>query len=230
MEQVKLEVQTRKNTGKESNKKLRAEGLVPAVIYGKDGKAASLQVKSKDIVKALNTEAGRNVILNLEVKNNGNGENLLAMVSEIQKDIFQRNIIHVDFLKISLDEKITTKIRIILTGEAPGVKEGGVLDHLLWEVEIETLPLQIPESIEVDISGLKIGNSIHVSDITPPEGVTILEEPTEMVVVVHPPRVVEEVVAAPLPGALPTAPAEPEVIARGKGEKEEEEKEGKEKK
>lgn len=240
MEQVLLKAGKREEKGKEKCKKIRVKGNVPAIVYGKSVDSMPIAVTEKDFTKVLKTESGQNVIINLQIDENKD-KDFLVMVSEIQRDVFQKKILHVDFHKISLDEKVTVSIPVKLIGESLGVKEGGVLDHVLWQIEIETLPMQIPEHVEADISELKIGDSLHVKDIKFPEGVTTTAELEDAVVIIHHPKAEE--VAAPVAAvegeaeavpavAAAAAVAAPEAKAAGgggpeiikKGKKEEEEK------
>lgn len=220
MEQVVLEARARKERGKIQSNRLRKSGYVPGVIYGRSMEALSIQIQDKEMRKVL-AKGGSHKLINVKI--NGNDSPLLCLIQEVQKDPIQKEILHVDLHQISMDETISVTVPVHLKGEAPGVSEGGVLDHVLWEMEVEALPTQLPESVTVDISQLTIGHPIHVKEVPLPEGVKTLEEPEAVVVVVHPPRV--EVVEAPAVEALAAAapaPTQPEVITKGK-EKEGEE-------
>ncbi|MFH0803206.1 MAG: 50S ribosomal protein L25 [bacterium] len=193
MERTILDAHKREQTKKEYCRKIRRDGLVPGVVYGKGMEPMHLTVGLPNLEKVIHTDSGLNVIIDLKVKDEQQQEaSYLAMIGDLQRDVFQKRIIHVDFHKISLEDVVTATVPVILTGEAPGVKEGGVLDHILWEMEVESLPLQIPEHIEVDISSLKMEDAIHVKDIALIEGVKFLASPEEIIVVVHPPRKIEE--------------------------------------
>lgn len=219
MDFVDLEARIREERGKELNKKLREEGLVPSIVYKKGEDALSLKIDRKNFLKALHTEAGENVIIKLHIDGVKKKKERTVIIKELQREPVKDNLLHVDFQEISLTETLKVKVPIAGKGESMGVKQdGGVLQHVLWEIEIECLPTDIPEKVEVDISNLKIGDSIHVEEIQVPEGVKILDDPEAVVFSVEHPKEVEEVVASPAEGEL----QEPEVI-REKKEKPEEE-------
>lgn len=209
MKQVTLNAELRTSSGKGYCRKIRAKGLVPGVVYGKGMVNKHILLDNKDINNIL-TKSGMNVIIDLKLKDL---ENLLVMVQNLQKDVFYKNILHIDFHKISLEEKVTAAVPIILSGTPLGVKEGGILDHILWELEIEALPLAIPENIEVDVSSLKIDESIRIKDLNIPEGVSTNLPQNEIVAIVHPPRVEEE---KPVAEVGVETPKEPEVITAKK--------------
>jgi large subunit ribosomal protein L25 len=221
MKQITLETTIREKAGKEYCKKLRRDGLVPAVLFGKDAQSLSLQVSEKDFKKAM-VVSGRNVIIELKLPA-ATENSPLAMVSEVQRDPLGLRILHVDFHRISLDTKVTATVPVHLHGEPKGLKRGGILEHLTWTIEIETLPLSIPDHIAVDVSDLDIDDSIAIKDLKLAEGIEILEEPDEIVAIVHAPRVLEaaegetEAVAV---AAAPVSTTQPEVIKKGKEEKE----------
>ncbi|PIU42266.1 MAG: 50S ribosomal protein L25 [Candidatus Omnitrophica bacterium CG07_land_8_20_14_0_80_42_15] len=221
MEKVFLDGKIREELGKNAVGRLRKEGFIPAVVYKGGGKAAAIKVGKKDLFKTLHTKAGENVIITLRIakdKAKSKADERTAIIKEIQIDPVKDEIIHVDFNEISLTERLKVKVPVTDKGEAIGVKrDSGVLEHILWEVEIECLPTQIPEKLEVDVSNLEIGKDIFVKDIPALEGVKILADPEAIVFSVKPPRaevVVEE--AAP-------AAEEPEVIREKKPEAEGEE-------
>ena len=218
MDFVDLHVGLREGKGKELNKKLRDEGLVPSVVYKKGEDTVSLKIDRKNLSKALYTEAGENVIIKLYIDGAKKRKERTVIIKEVQRDPVKDHLLHVDFQEISLTEKLKVKVPIIAKGEAIGVKQDeGVLQQVLWEVEIECLPTDIPEKIEVDIANLKIGNVIHIKDIQPSEGVKILDNPEGVVFGVEHAKAVEEIIAAPLEGEL----QEPEVIKEKKPEAEE---------
>lgn len=194
MEQRELTVETRAGSGTSAARRLRRQGLVPAVLYGRGMEPVPLSVNAS-LLRELVHAGGHNVVVRLNIKD-GNAEPPTVMLKEIQRHPLSGIVLNVDFQKISLTEQITAEVPIILVGEAPGVKQGGVLDHVLREVEVECLPTDIPHSIELNVSQLDIGHALHVSDLAAPPGVTITAEPTEVVVAVT--RVFEEV-AAPAP-------------------------------
>lgn len=186
MEQVLLKASIRKNVGKGYVRKLRQRGIMPAVLYGRDEKSLLLEVDKKSLKKALSTKAGDNVIIDLKIDEAGEAISKTVILKEKQLHFISRDIIHADFQHISLDEKIEVNIPIHLEGEAKGVKEGGILEHTFWEVAIRSLPSQISESINIDISNLNINETFYVKDITPKEGIEILSDPEQPVVTIRP--------------------------------------------
>lgn len=216
-QEVLLEAKIRNEIKKNKAKKMRKIGIIPAVVYKKGLETIPLSLSVKDMEKALHTSAGGNVIISLSVTENGRTTNKTVIIKDIQHDPLKGDILHVDFNEISLTEMIKVSVPVTAKGEAAGVKDGGILEHILWEVEIECLPTQIPARIDVDVSGLKIGDSLHVNDLRLPEGVKVLNDPELTLISVKPPVV--EKVAEVVPGAEIT---EPEVIREKKEEKEEE--------
>ena len=212
MDFVDLHVSLREGKGKESNKKIRSAGLIPGVVYKKSEPTVSLNVDRKNFSKATHTDAGDNVIIKLHMDWAKKKERMV-IIKEIQKDPVKDHLLHVDFQEISLTDTLKVKVPIEGKGVAIGVKQDeGVLQHVMWETEIECLPTDIPEKIEVDIANLKIGDSLHVKNLVPPAGVKILADPEAVVFSVEHPKAVEEAVAAPAEGEL----TEPEVIKEKK--------------
>ena len=194
----KLKAEPRDATGKGAARKIRAGGRVPAVIYGHGGDAVPVTVDAKELFHLLHTDAGMNVLVDLRV----NSDQMLAMPREIQRDHIRGTFIHVDFLRIARDEKITVEVPIHLVGESHGVKEGGVVEHHLWNLELECFPQDVPSAIEADITGLGIGDSLKVNDLKVPNKTTLLTPEEETIVsIVHPQvLVVEEEVAEVVEG------------------------------
>jgi large subunit ribosomal protein L25 len=188
-----LKANVRDGNGKGSARKLRASGRVPGILYGHGMDPVSVAVDARDLYHVLHTEAGSNVLIDLQV----GSERHLAMPREIQRDNIKGKLLHVDFLAVRRDEKITVDVPVHIVGESHGVKEGGVIEHHLWELKVECLPGNVPESVEAVISALGIGDSLRVEQIKPPGGATILTDPSETIVSVVPPPVlhVEEEVA-----------------------------------
>ncbi len=220
MKQVTLEAQVREKKGKEYCKQTRRKGFIPAILYGKGSESVQIQVPAKDFKKAISTHAGYNAIIELQIR--GNGQNTqLAMVAEVQRDPMATQILHVDFHKISLDTKVTVEVPVHIHGEPKGVKRGGILDHLTWTLEMEALPLNIPEEIVVNVTGLDLEDSIAIKDLTPPEGAEFLGDPDTIIAIVHSPRTEAEVAeVAPEEAAITTGPSQPELIKKGKEEEE----------
>lgn len=210
MERAQLVAKQRTELGKKT-KALRREGLVPAIIYGHGMKPLPLQVNKKELYHALHTKAGENVLIDLKVDGVKLKEST-CLIKEMQHDPISDDIQHVDFTVVSLTEKISVKVPLVLqhAEEALGVKEGGVMDVVHHEIEVECLPTQIPGKIAVDVKEMKIGDAIQSRDLPIPQGVTCKLDPEEVVIALHPP--VKEEVAAPAEEGA----AEPEVIEKGK--------------
>lgn len=187
MEQ-RLVAETREGTGKGAARKLRAAGRVPAILYGHGMDPLALSVDSRELFHLLHTGAGANVLVDLVV----DGTEHLALPRDVQRDHIRGRFVHVDFLAVRRDEKIHVTIPLRIVGESPGVKAGGVLEHHLWELNVECLATDVPEAIDVDISGLEIGSGVRVSDLKVRSGVTILTSPEDSVVAVTQPQVAVE--------------------------------------
>jgi large subunit ribosomal protein L25 len=191
MEQT-LKATVREGTGKGAARKIRATGQVPAILYGHGMDPVPVAVDARELFHALHTDAGSNVLIDLRV----GSDRHLAMPREVRRDHIRGQFIHVDFVTIRRDEKITVEVPITLVGESHGVKEGGVVEHHLWELRIECLPGDVPEAIEADVSHLGIGDTLRVADVSIPKGAEVLNEGEETIVSVIPPpimRVEEEV-------------------------------------
>jgi large subunit ribosomal protein L25 len=195
----KLVAQPREDTGKGAARRLRAKGLVPAVVYGHGMDPVHLTIDARELLHLLHTDAGTNVLVDLRVDHN----QLLAIPREIQRDHIKGQFIHVDFLQVARDEKITVDVPVHLTGESHGVKEGGVVEHHLWTLQVECLPQDVPTAIEADISDLGINDSLKVEALPGGDKFTILTSLDEVVVSVVPPQVLkveEEEVAEAVEG------------------------------
>lgn len=183
MEQ-KLVAEKREGSGKGVARKLRAAGRVPAVLYGQGADPVSLSVDARELLHLMHTGAGANVLVDLIV----DGEEHLAMPREVQRDHIKGRFFHVDFLAVSRTQRITVNVPVRLVGDSVGVKAGGVLEHHLWEVQVECLPTEVPEAIETDVSDLEIGDSVKVAELRAPEGAVILSNPEDSVVAVAQPQ------------------------------------------
>jgi len=212
---VKLTAQLREQVGTIASRRLRRQGLVPAILYGHGEQCVHLAVQTEEIEHALREGAHM-----VELRWNGHAET--ALVKDVQYDAFDTRVVHLDFARVAMDEAITVSVEIELRGNAPGVKEGGVLDHVMREVEVACLPTNIPETIRVDISELNIGDTVRLQDVKVPEGVEVLGEPEAPVAILHPPVAAEEPEEAEEEEA--EAAAEPEVITESKREEAEEDK------
>lgn len=206
MERLALTAQVRDGVGKGVARSLRRKGFVPAVVYGRGREPMPVAVDGRAFASALQTHAGLNVLIDLDVTGGGGAEPATVMVKEIQRDVFKQHIIHADFHAISLTETIETRVRVVLRGASKGVAEGGIVEHHLRDVLVECMPTLIPEQFDLDITELGVGHSLHASDLVVPGGVTLLTLPDEVIVTVVAPRVQEE--AAPAAAvAVEGAPA-----------------------
>ena len=212
---IALSGKRRESLGKGSARKARMSGEIPGVLYGHGEKPVALSVGARAFQVALHTHKGGNPIVNLAV----GGSEFTALIRDAQYDPVSHQVIHLDFQHISLTETIEVRVPLNFTGLAVGVKDGGgILEAILRDVEVRCLPTAIPAGIDVDVSALNIGDSIHVRDLSIPD-VEILSDPDATLVTVVPPTVIEEKPAEAVEGAEPTA-AEPEVIAKGKKDEE----------
>jgi large subunit ribosomal protein L25 len=212
-EKNQVEARVREASDKNAARRVRATGLIPAVLYGAGKQPRSIAVDPKQINRILNSESGHNTIFDVVL----DGEQTKAMVVDWQNDPIKERLLHVDLKRIAMDKKMRLEVPVAIKGEAPGVKtEGGILDVVLREIEIECLPADIPAHIDIDVSNLKYGDAIRVSDLPKSDKIKYLSDP-EMTVV-HVTAVKEEVVATPEAAATDAAagPAEPEVIKKGK--------------
>jgi large subunit ribosomal protein L25 len=221
MAEVSLDVVRREVSGKEVSKKIRKEGRVPAVVYGGHREPVAITVDRKSVAELITrSEHGRRSIFLLKIT--GTDQQRHAMIKEIQIDPISRKMIHIDFVRVMMDEVIKVNVPVHLSGTARGVKEGGVLDWQIRELHVECLPNAIPDAIEVNVDDVGVHQYVHVSDLKAPEGVKILEDPERVVVGVTHMRA--EVVPEAAPVEADAVPAEPEVIKKGKVEEETEEK------
>jgi large subunit ribosomal protein L25 len=213
MEELFLDAEIREEIGKGKTKGLRDKGFIPAVIYADGKDALSLKLSNRQLVRLVHQHRIEGVIINLNIKDDKKHKSRPCLIKEIQHDPVHGEIVHVDFNQISLTKEIKVNVPIIAKGEPVGVKlEGGSLEHVLWEIEVECLPVNIPKDIEVDVSLLKLGESVHVRDITAPSGVKILNDPGAIVLSVAAPMK-EEV---PLETVEGEGKQEPEVIKEKK--------------
>ncbi len=219
MERYKISVQLREDTGKGVARRLRREGYIPGVIYGKTRDSQSLIVNPVDVVDKIN----KNAIIDLQIEGNDENEETV-MIKDYQRDVIKEKIIHVDFQQISMDEKIGVTVSVNLVGDSIGVKDGGVLQQLMRGIDIEALPIEIPDAINVDISELDVGDSLQVGDLDIPENVDIVSSLEDVVVtIVTPSEEIEEEEEE-----LEEEFVEPEVIGEEGEEVEEDVEEGEE--
>ena len=216
-----LEAQPRTAGNKNDARRVRVSGKVPGMLYGAGKGVISLSLDPRQVSKILHSQTGHNTIFELAVSS---GENTQAMIVDWQYEPIKGALLHIDLKRIAMDKKLTVSVPIVLKGEAEGVKQqGGILEQLLREVEIECLPADIPSSIEVDVSGLVFGKVMRVEDLPHNEKLEFITDANQPVA--HVTTVKEEVVATPETAAAEAgaAPAEPEVIKKGKQEVEGEE-------
>jgi large subunit ribosomal protein L25 len=218
MKEIVVDVKSRETLGKNPSRRLRHEGLIPAIVYGAKKDAVPVVVDPKKILEILHSESGVNTIFQLGLADTEARRHV--MIKEYQVDPVRGNLIHADFVRIQMDEVIEVDVPVQATGEAAGVKlDGGILDHVTRQVRVSCLPGDIPEHIVIDVTPLKIGDALRVSDLPKSDKYRILSEADVTLVVVTPPA--KEEVAAPAAEAAPAAPAEPEVIKKGKAVDEE---------
>ena len=223
MAEIVINATNRADRGKNAARRLRRKGLVPGVVYGGKGENLSVAVDPKALQRVLRSEAGRNAILKLSIADHGSTN---AILKNWQVDPVKESFLHADFYRIAMDVAIRVTVPIHVVGEARGVKvDAGILELVIREIEVECLPGDIPERIDLDVADLGINQSLRVSDVPMPAKVKVLQAADQ--VVVHVVAVKEEE-AAPAAAAAPAAEgeaaatgAEPEVIKKGKKEEEE---------
>ena len=222
MAEIVVSAKNRADRGKNAARRLRREGLVPAIVYGGKGENLAVAVDPKALKKVLRSEAGRNAILKLDIAGHGATN---AILKSWQVDPIRESFLHADFYRIAMDVAIRVTVPIHVVGEARGVKvDAGILELVVREIEVECLPGDIPERIDVDVTDLGINQSLRVSDIPAPAKVKVLEAADQVVVHVVSVKEEEAPVAAAAPvveGEAAAPAAEPEVIKKGKKEEEE---------
>jgi large subunit ribosomal protein L25 len=182
-------VHQRDKLGSRESRRLRRGGLIPGVLYGR-GEPKAFAVEERELRSALTGEAGLHAILDVTIE--GTNASHASVVKDTQHDIIRGGITHIDLHEVRLDQPIQSTVALQLTGEAAGSKEGGVLTQVVNELNVEALPLEMPPAIEIDVSGLHVGDSLRVADIEVPEGVTLLDDPETTVASVTLPTRVEE--------------------------------------
>jgi large subunit ribosomal protein L25 len=208
MEQITLTAKPRTAIGTKSVKRLREEGKVPGIVYGRAfGEAVAIVIEAKDLRAALSH--GAHSVINLEIDGRSATPVLLH---ERQLDPITKHLLHVDLHAVDLNEEVETMVRIVAVGTAAGVKEGGILDIVTREVTVAALPGSIPDHIEVDVRDLNITDAIHIRELPVIEGVRYVDEPDDVVIAVLPPSKVEEV--APVAVVGEPVVAEPELIGK----------------
>ena len=213
MERITLHAEKREKKGKGAARSLRRSGVVPAVLY-RGGSSTPIKINAKELTTFMQATAGEQVMVDLQFSD---GDKKLALMKDYQVDPLKGELLHTDFFEVSLTEKIQVTVHVTTRGEPIGVKrDGGILRHGLREIEIQCLPDRVPGHIEVDVSGLETGKSVHVGDLLLGAGIEVLTDAGELVATVGAPLVEEKVEEA---AAAPEV-AEPEVIKKGKKEEE----------
>jgi large subunit ribosomal protein L25 len=221
-ERVKLMVQNRAILGSAEARRLRRSGLVPGVLYGRDA-PVSISIPERDLRAALTTRGGLNAVLDVVVDG---GSAHSSVLKEFQTDVVRGYITHVDLQEVRLDQPIHATVPLALHGESAGVKEGGVLSQVTTELNVEALPMEVPEHLEMDVSEMHIGDALRLSALVPPEGVKLLDDPETVLATVtlptreeEPELEAEEAAEGEAPeGEAPQAEGEPEAPAEGAAE------------
>jgi len=198
MKQVKLTARLREEKGKSAARKLRKNNQIPAVFYGPSREPLMLSVSKSDLRGILKRSTSENILLELRIEGNGKGGGGLAMLKELQTDPVKDQVLHADFYEISMDKELTIDVPIVLVNTPVGVTNGGMLQQVRRELKVSGLPGKLIDSLEVDVSNLDIGDSLHVRDIGLPEGLKPLDEGHLAVAVVAAPAVAEEAEAEEL--------------------------------
>lgn len=200
---LELKAETRKRSGSASVRRMRKEGLVPAVIYGRKTENANIKVNAKTVGGILKDSASDNILVNLQIDG---AKTQLALIQKVQHDHLKGGILHIDFHAVDMNESIHAQVPIELVGEAEGVKAGGQLDLMLHSIEVFCLPKDLPEKISVDITRVGLGQGVHVRDLNLPAGVSVHLDGEVLILSIAEPRVADAAEAA-APAAAPTAAA-----------------------
>ena len=210
-----LTVQRRVTLGSRPVKRLRRQGLVPGIVYGRNMEPVAVTMNRRELAKLLHSKSGEHALITLRLNDDGKPWEKPVLVHAIQHDPVDGHVVHVDFHAILLTERLKVKVPVVLKGEPVGVKQdGGLLEHFLREVEVECLPTEIPASVEHDVSAMTIGQTIHVRDLTPPKNAKLTSDPDGVIASVQVPKVEK-------PEEEAAAVTEPEVIREKKEEGEE---------
>ncbi len=188
-ERLKLEVKERESRGSADARRLRANGVVPGVLYGGGKRPHPFTVEERELRKVLTGEHGLHAILDILFEGQKTPHH--AVLKEYQLDPVRTRLLHIDLHEVRLDQPIQAQVAVALVGESQGVKEGGVLTLVLRDINVQALPMEVPDGLELDISDMAIGDSLRVADLRIPEGVTLLDDPESVVTTVTPPTKVE---------------------------------------
>ena len=215
-ERIRLEVRERERTGSAESRRLRRAGLIPGVLYGRGRKPHSICIPERDLRRVLTGEHGLHAILDVVLE--GQKTSHASILKEFQRDPIHGKLIHVDLQEVRLDQPIVAQVAVELVGEAAGVKEGGVLSQVTREISVEALPLEVPDRLELDVSGMAIGDTLRIGDLPPRRGASLLDDPeTVLATVTMPTRVVEPEEVVEAEGGVPVPEGEqmPEGAAEG---------------
>lgn len=220
MASVSLNASVRSERGTGVARKLRQSGQVPAVIYGHGREPQSLAINTREVDKLLSQISAANTVIDLAI----DGSSVRTLIREVQRHPFKRNILHIDFQELVAGEKVTVNVPLRFSGTADGVRNsGGILEETMHQLHVRVDPSSIPDHIDIDVTNLTIGHSIHIRDIALPAGLTVLDDEDATVCVCTAPKAAtEETPVAAAEGAEPAAAAEPELIRKPKAEEEEE--------
>ena len=221
MEQINFDVQIRKNTGSARSRQVRRSGLIPGIVYGENSKPTTIQADRKAYDRIYRQHAGERLIYHLNLVDEGKKiSDFPAIIKDVQLHPVTDEVIHIDFNRISLDQEIEIKVKVITKGDAVGVKrDGGTLEHSIWELDVVCLPTNIPHHLEVDVTNLGVHDSIFVKDLALPAGVHTKHDPESVVITIA--GSMREEVAAAVPveeGEAAAAGSEPEVLKEKKKE------------
>ena len=216
-ERIKLEVSTRERLGSRESRRLRNRGLVPGILYGTGTKPHAIAVPERDLRKALTGSSGMHTILDVVVA--GTDSTHPSILKDYQQDPLRGKLVHIDLQEVRLDRPITATVTVVLSGaeDSPGVREGGALSQVAREVNVEALPMEVPEHVELDVSGMAMGDSLRLSDLPPWEGVTFLDDPETVLATVTVPMREEEPEEAVAEGEEAEGEERPEGAAEGEG-------------
>ncbi len=211
MERISLSAVTRSAVGKNAVKKVRQEGFVPAILYGRARDPLALSVGRKELLGAL--ASGRNVLIDLKITRDGGDLADTVMIADVQQDYLRREIVHVDLHQIDLSQRLEVDVSVVLVGIAAGVASGGgILEQNRREVTIRCLPTEIPDRLTISVAALQVGESLHVRDLVVADGIEVLTPPEEVLAAVVAPK--EEEAETPAAAAEGATAAEPEVVGR----------------
>ena len=216
-ERVRLEVSARERTGSRDARRLRKQGLVPGVLYGRGRTPHPICVSERELRRALTGDHGLHAILDVVLA--GQKTTHASILKEAQRDPVKGRVVHIDLQEVRLDQPIQAQVVVELGGEPEGVKEGGVLSQVVREINVEALPMEIPDRLELDVTGMAIGDTLRLADLAAREGVTFLDDPEETVLatVTLPTRIVEpepeEVTELPEGVEVPEGEEAPEGVA-----------------